>query len=88
MNAMNNDLIGRVSAGENLSKDEMSGALDAIMQGRWPDEQIAMLLTALHHKGETVEELAGAAEAMRRHMTPIHSRHAELLDTCGTGGDG
>ena len=81
-------LLGRVAGGEDLSQDEMSGAIDAIMRGGWTDEQIALLLTGLHHKGETVAEVAGAAAAMRRHMTPIRSQRSGLLDTCGTGGDG
>jgi anthranilate phosphoribosyltransferase len=58
------------------------------MRGDWTDEQIGLFLVSLAAKGETVEELAGAALAMRRHMTPIRSRHAEILDTCGTGGGG
>jgi anthranilate phosphoribosyltransferase len=81
------DLIGRVSSGENLSLQDMTDAMDAIMQGQWRDEHVAQLLTALHHKGETVDEVAGAAQAMRKHMQPIRSRHEHLLDTCGTGGD-
>ena len=85
---MSNELIGRVTAGEDLSMTEMANAVDHIMQGEWADEQIALLLTALYHKGESVEEIAGAAEAMRKHMTKIRSHHSELLDTCGTGGDG
>jgi anthranilate phosphoribosyltransferase len=68
--------------------EESAAAIDAIMRGEWTEEQIAMLLTALAAKGETVDEIAGAAQAMRRHMTPIRSRHAEVLDTCGTGGGG
>jgi anthranilate phosphoribosyltransferase len=64
----------------------MSAAFDAIMRGHWSDDQIGLLLTALAAKGETVDEIAGAADAMRRHMTPIRSRRAEVLDTCGTGG--
>lgn len=79
-------LIGHVAGGGDLSQEEMSAAIDAIMRGEWADEQIALLLTGLAAKGETVKEIAGAARAMRRHMTPIRSRHAELLDTCGTGG--
>lgn len=67
---------------------EMSAAIDAIMRGLWSDEQIALFLTALGAKGETVDEVAGAAIAMRKHMTAIRSRHAEILDTCGTGGGG
>ena len=79
-------LLGHVSSGGSLSVDEMSSAIDAIMQGEWSDDQIGLLLTALAAKGETVDEITGAALAMRRHMTPIRSRHAEVLDTCGTGG--
>jgi anthranilate phosphoribosyltransferase len=78
--------LGHVAGGGNLSPDEMSAAIDAIMRGLWTDDQIGLLLTALAAKGETVDEIAGAARAMRRHMTPIRSRHAEVLDTCGTGG--
>ena len=52
------------------------------------DEQIALLLTALHVKGETVEEIAGAAASLRKHMTPIRTRHSNVIDTCGTGGGG
>lgn len=85
---MSLSLIGRVSAGENLSQEDMAAAIDQIMQGRWPDEQLGVFLTALHHKGETAEEVAGAAAALRKHMTKLRSNHLLLLDTCGTGGDG
>jgi anthranilate phosphoribosyltransferase len=81
-------IIGHVVGGGSLSLEEMSDAIDAIMRGEWNDDQIGMLLTALAAKGETVDEIAGAAMAMRRHMTPIRSRHAAILDTCGTGGGG
>ena len=79
-------ILGRVSAGENLSLDESAAAMDAIMQGKVRDEEIALLLTALRAKGETADEIAGAARAMRKHMVPIRSRHERLLDTCGPGG--
>jgi anthranilate phosphoribosyltransferase len=81
-------ILGQLSAGENLSQDEMTTAIDLVMQGELSESEIALLLTALRVKGETVAEIAGAAIAMRRHMTPIRSRHANLIDTCGTGGDG
>jgi anthranilate phosphoribosyltransferase len=81
-------ILGRVAGGADLSLDEMSAAIDAIMRGEWAEEQMALFLTALAAKGETVDEIAGAALAMRRHMTPIRSRHARILDTCGTGGGG
>ena len=66
----------------------MAAAVDAIMRGSWSPEEIGLLLTALHHKGETVDEVAGAAQALRQHMRPIRSSRPDLLDTCGTGGDG
>jgi anthranilate phosphoribosyltransferase len=81
-------ILGRVAAGDDLSMDQMSGAIDAIMRGEWNEDEIGLLLTALAAKGETVDEVAGAAVAMRRHMTPIRSRHTAILDTCGTGGGG
>jgi anthranilate phosphoribosyltransferase len=49
---------------------------------------MALLLTALHHKGETPDEIAGAARAMRRHMTPLATTRTNVFDTCGTGGVG
>jgi anthranilate phosphoribosyltransferase len=81
-------LAGRASAGENLSLDEMRAAIGAMMQGTCTEGEIASLLTALAHKGETVDEIAGAAAAMREHMTPIRSQRRNILDTCGTGGTG
>lgn len=78
--------LGRLAAGENLSREETTAAIDSVMNGGVSDEQIALLLTALHVKGETVEEIAGAAASLRKHMTPIHTRHSNVIDTCGTGG--
>lgn len=79
-------ILGRASAGENLTLEESAAAIDAIMQGQCRDEEIGLLLTALRAKGETADEIAGAAGAMRKHMVPIRSRHERLLDTCGPGG--
>ncbi|HEX4132863.1 MAG TPA: anthranilate phosphoribosyltransferase [Pirellulales bacterium] len=87
MNNAIHKLIGRASAGENLTQDEMATAIDGILRGDWSDAEIAMLLTALHHKGPTVDEIAGAALAMRRHMTAIRTSREGVIDTCGTGGD-
>ncbi|MEZ6120909.1 MAG: anthranilate phosphoribosyltransferase [Pirellulaceae bacterium] len=80
-------LLGRIAAGQDLSMPEMADAVDSIMRGEWDESQIALLLTSLRTKGETVPEIAGAALAMRRHMTRIPSSRTGLLDTCGTGGD-
>lgn len=81
-------IVGQVCGGGNLSFDEMNQSIDAIMRGEWSDDDIALFLTGLSAKGETVDEIAGAAAAMRRNMTPIRSRHERILDTCGTGGGG
>jgi anthranilate phosphoribosyltransferase len=66
----------------------MEAVIDQLLQGSVPENEIAVLLTALRAKGETADEIAGAARAMRRHMTPIRTRRTGLLDTCGTGGIG
>ncbi|MBA61647.1 MAG: anthranilate phosphoribosyltransferase [Planctomycetaceae bacterium] len=83
-----NEQIAKVEAGKNLSQEEMAAAIDLVMQGRCQEDQIRSLLLALVAKGETVEEIAGAASAMRAHMTPLESTRGDLVDTCGTGGDG
>ena len=64
----------------------MTAVFDSIMQGEGTDSKIKALLVALHQKGETVDELAGAAAALRKHMTPIRTRRENCVDTCGTGG--
>lgn len=81
-------ILGRVSAGEDLTMEEMAATIGTIMEGHCQESEIAMLLTSLRAKGESVAEVAGAAAAMRKHMTPIHTSRSGLLDTCGTGGDG
>ena len=81
-------LVGRVVSGEHLTREEMCQAIDGMMQGDWSDRQLAVFLTALHTRGETVDEVIGAASAMRKNMTPIQSSIEGLIDTCGTGGDG
>jgi anthranilate phosphoribosyltransferase len=85
---MPHTVIQRVRRGESLSQDEMTATFDDIMAGTWPAAELAEFLTALRAKGETVAEIAGAAQALRRHMTPIRTARRGVLDTCGTGGDG
>ena len=82
-------LLGRVAArrGPRPRRDDR-GDERTSCRARPTRAQIGLFLTALAAKGETAEEVAGAAAAMRAHMTPIRSRHARLLDTCGTGGGG
>ena len=65
----------------------MQAAIDSVMDGECNEAETAALLTALAVKGEQVEEIVGAAQAMRHHATKVSPQAAELLDTCGTGGD-
>ena len=88
MNRDSKSVIGHVSGGHNLEQDEMANVVGSIMEGKWSDDEIALFLNALRLKGESVAEVAGAAQAMRRHMTPIRTSRADVIDTCGTGGDG
>jgi anthranilate phosphoribosyltransferase len=81
-------LVAQVAAGVSLSSEDMSSAVDSIMRGEWTEPQIEHFLLALKAKGETADEIAGAAFAMRRHMTPIRHSRSKLIDTCGTGGSG
>ena len=81
-------LTEKASAGNHLTQSEMTTAIDLIMQGKAADKEIAALLTALYEKGETAEEVAGAAQAMRNHMKQIATNQEQFVDTCGTGGDG
>src|SRR5438874_5909772 len=79
------EMTMRLVGGENLSRTEAADILDAMLDRATTDTQIAAALIALTAKGETVDELGGMAEAMRRRATPLHSRHASFIDTAGTG---
>lgn len=70
----------------NLSEAEMAECMKEIMEGKTTDAQIGAFLTALRIKGETVEEITGAARIMREKAAMIKAP-AGVLDTCGTGGD-
>lgn len=82
------DLIRRVISGENLSSAECEAAFDELMEGAATDVQKAALLVALRMKGETSDEIIGAARAMRARVVRVESVREDLVDTCGTGGDG
>ena len=74
--------------GNNLSITEMQLVMTQIMTGKATDAQIGGFLTALRMKGETSDEIVGAAKVMRELATPVHVTAEHLIDTCGTGGDG
>ncbi len=84
------DAIKRLVDGRSLARDEMHEVFGQVMDGRTTDVQKSALLVALRMKGETPEEITGAALAMRERVTPLDldDLRETLVDTCGTGGDG
>jgi len=83
---------------QSLSREDARTVMSEVLSGKCTDAQIGALLTGLHMKGETVEEIVGFAEAIRAAATPLERRqdsavdvsgteHDALVDTCGTGGD-
>ena len=82
------DAIQTVINKTDLSKDEMRSVMNNIMTGECTDAQIAGFLVGLRSKGETVDEITAAANVMRELASRVHINHDNLIDTCGTGGDG
>ena len=96
------EAIAKVIRSENLSEEESERAMGQILDGKATSAQIGSFTTALRMKGETVEEITGAARAMRSRITrvelnnhmvnidrdEINIEDETILDTCGTGGDG
>jgi anthranilate phosphoribosyltransferase len=95
------DAIGKVVLQQDLLEAEMIEVMNQIMGGEATPAQVGAFITALRMKGETIEEIAGAARVMRDHATPIRVGKAldidreeinldreTILDTCGTGGSG
>jgi len=74
--------------GRHLSRAEAAAAVDAMLDGTAPPTLIAALLIALRVKGETPDEIAGAAQALRARAARVEVPLDRLVDTCGTGGDG
>ena len=80
--------IAALVEGQSLSREEMSGVMRQVMSGDATDAQIGALLVALRIKGETIDEIAGAAQVMRELATPVKVNCPHLVDLVGTGGDG
>ncbi len=81
------EAIAQVVAHRDLTEDEAFTLMGRLMEGEGTPAQIGGLLTALRMKGETVDELVGAARAMRSRMLAVRADRP-VVDTCGTGGDG
>ena len=80
--------IHKVVEGFDLTEEEAEEAMSVIMAGEATDAQLACLLTALRMKGEKASEIAGFARAMAKQAKRVDCRVDNLVDTCGTGGDG
>ena len=80
--------LARLLDGHDLSREEAHGVMGSIMSGQATSAQIAGFLVALRAKGETADEIAGCAEAMREHALVVRPQRDDLVDTAGTGGDG
>ncbi|MGZ6315086.1 MAG: hypothetical protein ACXWNI_05610, partial [Candidatus Limnocylindrales bacterium] len=78
--------LAAVVEGKRLSMDEAREAMGSVMDGEATQAQLAALLVALRMRGETVEELAGFATAMRERVLKVTAPRG-AIDTCGTGGD-
>jgi anthranilate phosphoribosyltransferase len=79
--------IAKVAAGNSLSQEEAAEAFDLVMSGAATPAQIGALVMGLRARGETVDEIAGAARAMRAKVLTVRAPEG-AIDTCGTGGDG
>jgi anthranilate phosphoribosyltransferase len=95
------EAIGKIVLQQDLSEVEMIEVMNQVMGGEATPAQVGAFITALRMKGETIDEIAGAAKVMRDHATPIRVGKAldidreeinldreTIIDTCGTGGSG
>ena len=82
------EALAALVAGEDLGRDQTRAVFDTIMGGEATPAQIGGVLIGLKAKGETVEEITGAVEAMRAVSTKVEVDVPNLVDTCGTGGSG
>jgi|LSQX01.1.fsa_nt_gb anthranilate phosphoribosyltransferase len=84
---MINDTLAKVVDGLPVDRLEAQAAMAAIMGGECTPAQIGAFLVAMRIRGETVDQISGFAEAMRDSCVRIRTRHPNVVDTCGTGGD-
>jgi anthranilate phosphoribosyltransferase len=82
------DALAQLLEARPLSREQAREVMDEVMRGEATQAQIGAFLVALRLKGETADEIAGCAEAMRAHVLPVRPTRDDLVDTAGTGGDG
>jgi anthranilate phosphoribosyltransferase len=80
--------LAQILDGHDLSREDAREVMGEIMSGQATPAQIGGFLVALRLKGETADEIAGCAEAMREHVLAVRPKRDDLVDTAGTGGDG
>ncbi len=79
--------LNRIISGQNLDREDSASMISDIFSGQITSAQIGAFMAAMATKGETFEELAGAAMAMRKKARKIQTLSQKVIDTCGTGGD-
>jgi anthranilate phosphoribosyltransferase len=82
------EALARLLEDQDLSRREARAVMEEVMRGEATSAQIGGFLVALRLKGETADEIAGCAEAMRAHVLAVRPGREDLVDTAGTGGDG
>ena len=80
--------LAQLLDGRSLSREQAREVMHEVMRGEATPAQIGGFLVALRAKGETADEIAGCAEAMRAHVLPVHPTRTDVVDVVGTGGDG
>ena len=84
---MFNKHLDKVVSREDLTLREMEEAMTMVMEGKTTDSQLAGFLVGLRMKGETIDEITGAASVMRNKAAAVQTESKDLIDSCGTGGD-
>ena len=81
------NILAKLAEKRDLTREEAYASMNEIMSGQATESQIAGFLVGLRIKGETTDEIVGCARVMREKAVKITTRHARVIDTCGTGGD-
>ena len=81
------DYLTRIIQRQDLTESQMADMMNTVLTGQATEAQIGAMMASLATKGETFEELAGAAQAMRQNARRIQATGSPVVDTCGTGGD-
>lgn len=82
------DYLQQLFKGQSLSRQQAEEAMELLMQGSVHHAQVGAFLGALRVKGETIDEITGFVTTMRKHAVKVPIQSQDLIDTCGTGGDG